>query len=992
MFAFLRPSIRRRAATRRQRRIRLDALESRDVPATHIDFVVDPSQSSLTLSGNVAGVDIKQQGAGSLTSSYSGTLAADVDFNANTIDISSTGTNLDAAVSGNWKPNVGGGSGTGPADYGGKVHITVIPFILEGDVFVAIRNTLANMSTSGAVPLNGTGAARTFDSTQALAIIGGTADYDANSLAQGSGTSDMSGNSGINASATASSLTDLGGGSFQLFVPVDLTINTTVSGQPATLHMVGQMTGNGSVPVLDLNGALGGNDATAGFTEDAAPAPIVAPDMTVTRAGGGTLTQATVSIANLLDGAAETLDVNLGASGLAKSYVNGVLTISGSASISAYQDVLRTVTYFNSSQAPTVTDRQVVFSVSAGTTTSFAQMSTVSVTPTEDQVVIDPINDQFTDEYVTLSLTATAFDPDLSPTNPIFSLDSPPPNASITADGQFTFTPDESQGGQVIPITVRATDAGATSATTTFQVTVANVNQAPVIPELADQPVDEGSPLSFFIGAVDSDTPSDTLTYSLVSPPSGAHIDSSTGEFTWDATDGPLTVPITVKVEDNGTPQMSDTKSFNVVVVSVAPNATFGNGGAVREDQAAQLSFTNPTDPASADTTAGFTYSFDLNNDGDFTDAGEVADSATPTLSAVFHNDGSHTIHGRITDKDGAARDITQTLTVTNIDLMVTAFDRGGLSTVRVLDATSLVEKFPPFLAYDAKFRGGVQVAVSDWNGDAVPDIITAPGPGGKDLKGTNHLKVFDGTTGAEITDAFVNSMPFGVKYARGYNLATGDFTHDGKVDLAVAPLGGLPNVIIIDGVTHDAHPALSVLPLLGAYKSGVRVAAGDVDGDGYPELIVAGGTAKKSLVRVLDVSGIQPVAVRPDMTPFLDHPKVRGKVNVAAGDLDGDGKADLIVSVMSGPPILRTFDGVTGAIVGTNELAQDAKYKGGLRVAALDITGDGKAEIITVTGKAAKLNAEIQRLDGTTFTLIDEKDVDPAKLFKGGAFVAVGR
>ncbi|HEX3146643.1 MAG TPA: FG-GAP-like repeat-containing protein [Gemmataceae bacterium] len=985
MFAFIRSATRRRAAKISRRcPIRLDVLESREVPATHIDFAVDPTQSTLTLSGNVAGNSIQQQGAGSLTSSYTGAMAADVDFTANTINITNTGTLLDASVSGNWKPNVGGGGGTAPADYGGKVTI------IFANVYVAIRNTLASMNTAGAVPLTGTGAARTFDSTQNLAITGGTADYDASSLGQGTGTSDMSGNSGTNASGSASSITDQGGGVYQLSVPVDLTINTTVSGQAATLHMVGQMVGKGSIPVLDLNGALSGNDATAGYVEDAAPTAIVASDMTVTRSGGGTLTGATITLTNLLDGAAESLDANLGASGLSKSYVNGLLTISGAASISAYQDVLRTVTYFNSSQAPNPTVRQVLFTVSAGATTGFSQTSTISVTPVEDPVVIDPINDQMVDEHVTLSLTATAFDPDLPTTIPTFTLDSPPANASITADGQFTFTPDETQGGQIIPITVRATDQGGTSDTTTFNVTVAKVNQAPVIPDIADQPVDEGSGLSFFVGATDGDIPADTLTYSLVTPPAGAHIDSATGQFTWDASDGPLTASVTVQVDDNGTPQLSDTKTFKIIVGNLAPTATFGNGGAAPEDKPVQLSFTNQSDPSAADITAGFLYSFDLNNDGDFTDAGEVADSTNPNLAAVFHNDGSHTVRGRIADKDGDYTDYTQTVTVTNIDILVTGFDRGGLSTVHVLDASSLVEKFPPFLAYDAKYRGGVQVAVADWNGDGVPDIITAPGGGGKDTKGTNHLKVFDGTNGTEVTNAFVNSMPFGVKYGRGYNVATGDFTHDGKTDLAVAPLGGLPNVIIIDGVTHDVRPAMTVLPTTLSYRSGVRVAAGDVDGDGFPELIVAGGTAKKSLVRVLD--GLTGQPVRQDVNPFIDRPKVRGKVNIAAGDLNGDGKADLIVSVMSGPPILRTYDGASGQILGTEDLAQDAKYKNGLRVAALDVTGDGKAEIITSTGKAAKLNAEIQRLDGTTFTLLDETNVDPAKVFKGGAFVAVGR
>ena len=36
------------------------------------------------------------------------------------------------------------------------------------------------------------------------------------------------------------------------------------------------------------------------------------------------------------------------------------------------------------------------------------------------------------------------------------------------------------------------------------------------------------------------------------------------------------------------------------------------------------------------------------------------------------------------------------------------------------------------FLAYDPAFRGGVSVAVADFNADGVPDVVTGPGPGGE--------------------------------------------------------------------------------------------------------------------------------------------------------------------------------------------------------------------------------------------------------------------
>src|SRR5262245_931566 len=53
----------------------------------------------------------------------------------------------------------------------------------------------------------------------------------------------------------------------------------------------------------------------------------------------------------------------------------------------------------------------------------------------------------------------------------------------------------------------------------------------------------------------------------------------------------------------------------------------------------------------------------------------------------------------------------------------------GGSPEVRVYNPDGSLRD--SFLAYDAGFTGGVRVAVADVNGDAVPDVVTAAGPGG---------------------------------------------------------------------------------------------------------------------------------------------------------------------------------------------------------------------------------------------------------------------
>src|SRR5262245_45891629 len=67
--------------------------------------------------------------------------------------------------------------------------------------------------------------------------------------------------------------------------------------------------------------------------------------------------------------------------------------------------------------------------------------------------------------------------------------------------------------------------------------------------------------------------------------------------------------------------------------------------------------------------------------------------------------------------------------------------DAGALPEVHVYNADGSLRD--SFLAFSEDFTGGVRVAVADVNGDGVPDVVTAAGPGGGP-----HVKVFDGVTG----------------------------------------------------------------------------------------------------------------------------------------------------------------------------------------------------------------------------------------------------
>ena len=99
-------------------------------------------------------------------------------------------------------------------------------------------------------------------------------------------------------------------------------------------------------------------------------------------------------------------------------------------------------------------------------------------------------------------------------------------------------------------------------------------NTRPVLGSIGDMAVNELTPLVVTNTATDSDVPTNRLTFSLDSAPGGMTI-TTNGVVAWSPTEaqGPSTNTITIAVSDNGTPPLSTTNSFTVIVreVNAAP-------------------------------------------------------------------------------------------------------------------------------------------------------------------------------------------------------------------------------------------------------------------------------------------------------------------------------------------------------------------------------------------------------------------------------------
>ena len=239
------------------------------------------------------------------------------------------------------------------------------------------------------------------------------------------------------------------------------------------------------------------------------------------------------------------------------------------------------------------------------------------------------------------------------------------------------------------------------------------------------------------------------------------------------------------------------------------------------------------------------------------------------------------------------------------------------------------------YAPFTMSWLGGVRVARADINGDGVADTIVGAGPGG-----SPWIAAFNGATQALIGSV----LAFEPSYTGGVNVAAGDITGDGVPELVAGASTGAPRVRIFNARTGAV--LFDFVALSAAGVNGVQVAVGDVNADGLGDLIVGAGPGGAPQVRVYDASN---GAVLHDFQAFPAD--FRGGVFVAAGDLNGDGRADIVTGAgAGGAPQVRAFNGVSGAAI-RDFFAFDTAFRGGVRVASADLNADGQAEIVVGAG-----------------------------------------
>jgi hypothetical protein len=264
--------------------------------------------------------------------------------------------------------------------------------------------------------------------------------------------------------------------------------------------------------------------------------------------------------------------------------------------------------------------------------------------------------------------------------------------------------------------------------------------------------------------------------------------------------------------------------------------------------------------------------------------------------------------------------------------------------------------------------RGGGSGGGGQEHHDATGIFVVGPDAGHEPL-----VKVYDANLHYQYSfDAFPESFQGGVR------VAVGDLNGDGTQEITVgAGPGGGSQVNVFSG--SDGHLLYSFNAFNAGYTDGVYVATGDLNGDGKQEIIVGtdvGSTAP--MVKVFDgASGNFLFSV------MADDASMHGGVRVAAGDVKGTGHDDIITADgPGGPPRVCVFDGVTHQQF-YDFFAADPSYTGGIYVAAGDVDGTGNIDIVTGTGTGSN----VQVFRGSDDAMIDSFQAFDSS-FNGGARV----
>lgn len=245
-------------------------------------------------------------------------------------------------------------------------------------------------------------------------------------------------------------------------------------------------------------------------------------------------------------------------------------------------------------------------------------------------------------------------------------------------------------------------------------------------------------------------------------------------------------------------------------------------------------------------------------------------------------------------------------------------------------------------LPYGASYNRTVNVARGDVTGDGVEDVVT--GADGIDSKPKVH--VYNPNTKTRLGNFYSLSQ----NLTGGVDVAVGDINGDGENEVITGVRASQDAKIGVYRYNRDLPNRFEKVDEFVAYTGNnrLRVAAGDVDGDGNDEIITGTGPGVKGVLRVFDGNGNLLKSYKP-VGSF------QGGIDVSAGNIaNSPESAEIALAPLSrGSSKVKLYDASSledGITFIDDFYAYGSSYEGGMRLSIGEVYGDNPGnEIATM-------------------------------------------